>query len=596
VRPKMSRLCKPGWLKTRALCTAVAGSAVLLLADVERSLPSPAFAGFGAEGARLALAIGAFEVFLLGFLYLLKQRRGPKWQGANIKALAPCLATGWIIRFLCPVPAGVTEQAWSMLAIFVAMIVAVVVGPLPPAAVAVVAVSAAVFTGTVSLAQGLKAFTDEVVWLVVIAFFFAEGFQKTGLGDRIALNVIRFMGGTTLGLAYGLNFAELLVAAAMPCSAARAAAVFYPITKSVCKASGSDPSQGTESKCAKFLVQCCYQATATSSCMFLTGAAQNYFVLKLAADVGIHVEQPFQTWFTAAFLPALVSFLMTPMIALKLMPPESRVTPDAPKAAKKQLEAMGPVSDDEKVFACVLLCMVALWASSSILHIPPVVTALCGFGLLLMCGVITWEDCAANQQAWSTFVSFATLVGLAEMLKSLGIVQWLSSLVTSKITAAGLTEVPAFLAILTAYWLIHYVFASQVAHVSALYQPFLVMLVETGTPPIPAVFALAFASNLFATLTPYASAQSAVLFAGQYITGPEWYKAGLVYMVAYYVQWLLVGSGHGCERWFPRLSIPLNSWGGFGVIEAIFLQSIWPPSALPSPSALAQKKGSGQEW
>eukprot|EP00913_Durusdinium_trenchii_P035533 g33252.t1 len=35
------------------------------------------------------------------------------------------------------------------------------------------------------------------------------------------------------------------------------------------------------------------------------------------------------------------------------------------------------------------------------------------------------------------------------------------------------------------------------------------MLVETGTPGIPAVFALAFVSNLFATLTPYASAQSA---------------------------------------------------------------------------------------
>lgn len=44
---------------------------------------------------------------------------------------------------------------------------------------------------------------------------------RTGLGDRIALNVIRAVGGTTLGLAYGLNAAELLVAAAMPCSAAR---------------------------------------------------------------------------------------------------------------------------------------------------------------------------------------------------------------------------------------------------------------------------------------------------------------------------------------------------------------------------------------
>ena len=61
----------------------------------------------------------------------------------------------------------------------------------------------------------------QVVWLVLIAFFLADAFQKTGLGDRIALNVIRAVGGTTLGLAYGVNFAELLVAAAMPCSAAR---------------------------------------------------------------------------------------------------------------------------------------------------------------------------------------------------------------------------------------------------------------------------------------------------------------------------------------------------------------------------------------
>ena len=57
-------------------------------------------------------------------------------------------------------------------------------------------------------------------------------------------------------------------------------------------------------------------------------------------------------------------------------------------------------------------------------------------------------------------------------------------------------------------------------------------------------------------------------------------EAGLVYMVAYYVQWLLVGSGHGCERWFPRLSIPLNSWGGFGVIESS-CRAFGPPVPYP---------------
>ena len=33
-----------------------------------------------------------------------------------------------------------------------------------------------------------------------------------------------------------------------------------------------------------------------------------------------------------------------------------------------------------------------LWATTSILHIPPVVTALCGFAGLLLTGVLTWED------------------------------------------------------------------------------------------------------------------------------------------------------------------------------------------------------------
>jgi len=37
--------------------------------------------------------------------------------------------------------------------------------------------------------------------------------------------------------------------------------------------------------------------------------------------------------------------------------------------------------------------MVAMWASTSLIHsISPAVTAFCGLGLLLLTGVITWED------------------------------------------------------------------------------------------------------------------------------------------------------------------------------------------------------------
>ncbi|MCD7447997.1 hypothetical protein HAX54_036817 [Datura stramonium] len=42
------------------------------------------------------------------------------------------------------------------------------------------------------------AFTNEVIWLIVISFFFARGFVKTGLGDRIATYFVKLLGKSTL--------------------------------------------------------------------------------------------------------------------------------------------------------------------------------------------------------------------------------------------------------------------------------------------------------------------------------------------------------------------------------------------------------------
>jgi len=447
-----------------------------------------------------------------------------------------------MIRFLIPIPSGLTVQAWSMLAIFVAMICGVITEPLPAPGVTIFAMSVAAASNTVSFDEAVQGFTDQVVWMVLLAFFFASSFQKTGLGQRLAFTVIKAVGGTTLGLAYGLNAAEMFVASAMPSSAARAAALFYPLTVSVSKASGSDPANGTQGRCGAFLVECCYQATATSSCLFLTGAAQNFLILKLASGVGIDFPSPFGTWFLAALGPALVSYLLTPLLAFFLLPPEATKTPDAPQIATKQLQAMGPVSDDEKIFGGVMLSMVGLWATASSTGIPPVVTALGGQSLLMLTGIVTWDECAKNSKAWGTFVSFASLVGLATMLNKLGIVNWFASTMTAQISAAGLGALPAFILILTAYWLVHYLFASQVAHVSALFQPFLLMMVQTGTPGIPAVLTLAFVSNLMMTLTPYASAQSAVIFGGNFITVPQWYKAGFSFFAFYWVVWICSGA------------------------------------------------------
>ncbi|GFH07983.1 uncharacterized protein HaLaN_02877, partial [Haematococcus lacustris] len=140
--------------------------------------------------------------------------------GVKVVPALQAIAVGLAIRFLAPIPAGVSEQGWTLLSIFVTTILGLVLDPLPVGAWAFIAITVTLATKTLTFAQAFSAMTNEVIWLIVVSFFFAKGFEKTGLGERIANLFVRAMGKSTLGLSYGLNVAEALLAPAMPSTSA----------------------------------------------------------------------------------------------------------------------------------------------------------------------------------------------------------------------------------------------------------------------------------------------------------------------------------------------------------------------------------------
>jgi hypothetical protein len=73
-----------------------------------------------------------------------------------------------------------------------------------------------------------------------------QGFEKTGLGERIANNLLTVCGSSSLQLAMGLAAAEVFITPAMPSTTARAAGIFMPVIKSVSQAVGSMPGEGQE--------------------------------------------------------------------------------------------------------------------------------------------------------------------------------------------------------------------------------------------------------------------------------------------------------------------------------------------------------------
>merc|ERR1712217_315205 len=137
---------------------------------------------------------------------------------------------------------------------------------------------------------------------------------------------------------------------------------------------------------------------------------------------------------------------------------------------------------------------------------------------------------------------FSVLVSMSGMLNKRGIVQWLAGILSAKISAPGLSGFPAFFFLLVIYVFAHYLFASQVAHVGALYQPFCSLMVRAGTPPTVALMSLAIASNSFSALTPYASVQAPVYFGARYVTQSEWYRMGIIFVALSMLIWLTVGA------------------------------------------------------
>mmetsp|Transcript_912 Transcript_912/g.1363 ORF Transcript_912/g.1363 Transcript_912/m.1363 type:complete len:565 (+) Transcript_912:100-1794(+) len=461
--------------------------------------------------------------------------------GIKVVPALQAIAVGLAIRFLIPLPAGVTMQGWTMLSIFVTTILGLVLDPLPVGAWAFIAITATLVTQTLTFAQAFSAMTNEVIWLIVVSFFFAKGFEKTGLGERIANLFVRALGKSTLGLAFGLNVAETLLAPAMPSTSARAGGIFMPIIKSLSAASGSLPNDPSRLKMGAFLTQAQFQTGIHSSSLFLTASAQNLLCLNLAYELGAEVPNQFFQWMAGAALPSIVGMVVTILLVYKLCPPGITETPEAPKDAARRLEAMGPMSRDEKIMFGTMAFAVVLWVAGPSIGISAVLAAMMGLCVLLASGVLSWRDCLTYTPAWDTLMWFAVLIGMSGQLNSLGVIKAFAGSAGALLTSLDMHWMPIFGMLHVAFFTIHYMFASQTAHVGALYSAFCTMMLTAGVPPVLAAMSLAYSINLFGSITHYASGQAAIFYGSGFMTLSEVFKIGALNGLVGFILWGVLG-------------------------------------------------------
>lgn len=447
------------------------------------------------------------------------------------------IVVGMII-YLLPQPDGIKPGGWAVLAIFVGTVLGLILQPLPLGAVALIGLTLTMITQVLEPDVALSGFANSTIWLIVAAFFISIGFTKTGLGRRIALMFVSALGKRSLGLAYGVALTDLVLAPATPSNTARSGGVLYPIISSLSRQAGSNPDAESRRKLGAYLSVVAISVNTITSAMFATAMAANPLVQEFAGKQGAEIT--WAKWAIAASVPGLIALAVIPALLYKVYPPELRDTPEAPRQARTELAETGPMSKHEWIMTAVFVLLLLMWSVGSQLYdLSATTSALAGVSLLLITGVLTWGDLVAEKSAWTTLTWFAVLVMMAGQLQKLGVIKWFSGEIAD--ATGGMGWQAAFVLLTLVYFFSHYMFASNTAHVAAMYVAFLAAAIATGAPAIMAALVLGFISSLFGGLTHYSSGPCPVHFGSGYVTLVEWWRNGLIVAVANIAIWMGVG-------------------------------------------------------
>jgi L-tartrate/succinate antiporter len=385
---------------------------------------------------------------------------------------------------------------------------------------------------------GLSGFSNATVWLIFAAFMFALGYEKTGLGKRIALMLVKVMGKRTLTLGYAVVIADLILAPFTPSNAARSGGVIYPVIRFLPELYDSKPNDPSRRRMGSYLMWMALAATTITSTMFLTALAPNPLAVELVRKTS-NVDITWMEWFTAMAPFGIVMLLVLPLIGYVLYPPEVKGGPEVPAWAAKELTKLGSITRRESLLGVLVLIALGLWIFGGS-FIDATTVAIVAVSLMVMLRVVTWDDILANKQAWNTLIWFGTLVTLASGLAQVGFVKWFANVLGGQVT--GLSPMVAMLLLTLLFYFIHYMFASVTAHTIAV----LPVMLAVGSA-VPGINMPQFAMMLCGTLgimgilTPYGTGPSPIYYGSGYLPSADYWRMGAIFGAIYIVAYLLIG-------------------------------------------------------
>ena len=300
---------------------------------------------------------------------------------------------------------------------------------------------------------------------------------------------------------------------------------------------GSQPGP-TARKIGAYLMWTALASACVTSSMFSTAMSSNLLALDLIKKT-VNVEITWTQWFFG-FLPVgIVLLICMPLLAYKIYPPEIKNSTEVPPWAARELTKLGKVNGKEIGMAGIVVVALVLWIFGKNL-IDPAMAAIVLVCLMVISGIIHWDDVLSNKSAWNVLVWFATLVALADGLNKVGFVTWVAKFVASSLT--GISPIMVMAILVAFFFFIHYMFASLAAHTAAVLPVVLASGMAIPGMPVKAfAMLLCFSLGIMGVITPYACGPAPIYYGSGYIASKDFWRLGSILGAVFLVVLLVVG-------------------------------------------------------
>ncbi|SJN59330.1 Inner membrane protein YbhI [Vibrio ruber DSM 16370] len=441
-----------------------------------------------------------------------------------------------LLFYISPAPDGLSVQGWHLCGLFITTILGLIFKPFPAPVILLSVIAVIGITGG-NTKLVLSGYSSTTTWIVFSALIMSNAILVTGLGKRIGYILIDKFGRTTLGLGYVLAMLDLIVAPCTPSITARAGGLVFSVAKSISASLNSYPDSGAR-KIGSYLMMNSFLNTKSTAYVFLTAAAPNLMVLPFMKDI-LGVEMTWVSWFASTVVPGMVMLLLTPLIIYLIYPPEEK-TIDNKRIAEEGLQELGTLSKREKVLSVICILALAGWVLGSIFHLSAAVVAIAAFMLMIICGVMSWDDVLQAKGAWTVLVWFGGIIGLSASLKAEGFFSWLGSLM-SHLVSVGTNATMALMLIILCSVLVRYFMVSGSAYVVSMVPVFFTLGLMMGISPSLLAIALSCSTIYGSGITHYSSAAGPIIFSENYVPLKHWWAVGAVITFANYAVNMTLG-------------------------------------------------------